>query len=201
WLGEPGYGGARDVFAMARAKPVGVPVDAEGLDVAAGAALSLRARAVYVTPSHQFPLGVTMSASRRLQLLDWARRAGAWIVEDDYNSEYRYESQPVGALQGLDRDARVLYIGTFSKVLAPALRIGYLVIPEDLVPRFRSVRWAMDICPPILYQQALADFIAEGHFARHLRRTRELYRERRETLVASLRAEIDSGLPLEIQGE
>jgi GntR family transcriptional regulator / MocR family aminotransferase len=201
WLEEPGYWGARDVFAMARARAVPVPVDAEGLDVAAGAVLSPRARAVYVTPSHQFPLGVTMSASRRLQLLDWARRSGAWIVEDDYNSEYRYESQPVGALQGLDRDSRVLYIGTFSKVLAPALRVGYLILPEDLVERFRLVRWAMDICPPILYQQALANFLAEGHFARHLRRTRELYRERRETLLTALRAEIAAGLPLEIHGE
>lgn len=201
WLEEPGYWGARDVFAMARAEAVPVPVDGEGLDVRAGAELSPRARAVYVTPSHQFPLGVTMSASRRLQLLDWARRSGAWIVEDDYNSEYRYESQPVGALQGLDRDSRVLYIGTFSKVLAPALRIGYLILPEDLVERFRLVRWVMDICPPILYQQALANFLAEGHFARHLRRTRELYRERRETLLGALRAEIAAGLPLEILGE
>jgi GntR family transcriptional regulator/MocR family aminotransferase len=187
WLEEPGYWGARDVFALHRARRVPVPVDGEGIDVAAGVERSPKARLVYVTPSHQFPLGVTMSVSRRLQLLDWARRAGAWIVEDDYNSEYRYESQPVGALQGLDRDSRVLYIGTFSKVLSPALRMGYLVIPEDLVPRFTMARWAMDICPPILYQQALADFIAEGHFARHLRRTRELYRRRRETLLRELR--------------
>ncbi len=196
WLEEPGYWGARDAFSIARARLVGVPVDEEGVDVGAGARLAPRARAVYVTPSHQFPLGVTMSASRRLQLLDWARRAGAWIVEDDYNSEYRYESQPVGALQGLDKDARVLYIGTFSKVLSPALRIGYLVVPEDLVERFRLVRWAMDICPPILYQQVLADFIAEGHFARHLRRTRELYRERRQTLLAALDAELGGRLDI-----
>jgi GntR family transcriptional regulator/MocR family aminotransferase len=196
---DPGYWGARDVFGMARAKLRGVPVDAEGIEVASLPPASARLRAVYVTPSHQFPLGVTMSVSRRLQLLDWARRAGAWVIEDDYNSEYRYESQPVGALQGLDGDARVIYIGTFSKVLSPALRMGYLVLPEDLAPRFRLVRWAMDICPPILYQQALADFIAEGHFARHLRRTRELYRGRREILVDALRAEL--GGRLEILGE
>jgi GntR family transcriptional regulator/MocR family aminotransferase len=197
-LEEPGYWGARDVFSMARCRLRGIAVDDEGIEVAA-LPRGTAARAVYVTPSHQFPLGVTMSVSRRLQLLEWARKAGAWVVEDDYNSEYRYESQPVGALQGLDVDARVIYVGTFSKVLSPALRMGYLVVPEDLAPRFRLVRWAMDICPPILYQQALADFIAEGHFARHLRRTREIYRARREILVAALRAEL--GDRLEILGE
>jgi GntR family transcriptional regulator/MocR family aminotransferase len=128
-----------------------------------------------------------MSASRRLQLLDWAQATGAWIIEDDYDSEYRYESQPIAALQGLDRDARVVYLGTFSKVLFPALRVGYLVIPADLVDRFRAVREAMDICPPALTSAVLADFIVEGHFARHLRRTSLLYRERRSALVDGLR--------------
>jgi len=154
---------------------------------------------VYVTPSHQYPLGVTMSASRRLQLLEWARRSGAWILEDDYDSEYRYESPPIAALQGLDRDARVVYVGTFSKVLFPALRIGYLVVPPDLVPRFAAVRDAMDIFPPALFQAALGDFIAAGHFARHLRRTRQLYRERRSVLVEALRKEL--GDSLEVLGE
>jgi len=199
WVEEPGYPGARDVLTLAGARLLPVPVDAEGLDVSAGIARHGSARAVYVTPSHQYPLGVTMSASRRLQLLEWARRVGAWILEDDYDSEYRYESPPIAALQGLDRDARVVYLGTFSKVLFPALRIGYLVIPPDLVPRFAAVRDAMDIFPPALFQAALGDFIAAGHFARHLRRTRQLYRERRSVLVEALRKEL--GDSLEVLGE
>jgi GntR family transcriptional regulator/MocR family aminotransferase len=135
-----------------------------------------------------------MSASRRLKLLEWARRSGAWILEDDYDSEYRYESLPVAALQGLDRDSRVVYIGTFSKVLFPALRIGYVVVPPDLVRRFAAVREAMDIFPPTLSQAVLKDFIEEGHFARHLRRMRQLYRERRTALVDALRDELPGTL-------
>jgi GntR family transcriptional regulator/MocR family aminotransferase len=199
WMEEPGYQGARDALATAGARLVPVPVDAEGLDVAAGAALSPRARAVYVTPSHQYPLGATLTASRRLQLLDWARRSGAWILEDDYDSEYRYESPPVAALQGLDRDARVIYIGTFSKVLFPALRVGYLVVPADLVERFAAMRAAVDDFPSTLYQAVLADFLAEGHFARHLRRMRRLYRERRGALVEALRSEL--GEAVQVLGE
>lgn len=190
WIEEPGYWGAQDALKVAGARLEPVPVDAEGLDVAAGIARAPEARAAFVTPSHQFPLGATMSASRRLHLLDWADRSGAWIIEDDYNSEYRYESQPITALQGLDRDARVVYIGTFSKVLAPALRLGYLVLPPDLVARFAAVRHIMDISPPTFVQEVLADFLVEGHFARHLRRTRKLYRQRRGALVAALKAEL-----------
>ena len=188
WIEEPGYRGARDALTMAGARLVHVPVDDEGLDVAAGIRMCRRARAAYVTPSHQYPLGATMSASRRLQLLDWAQANGSWIVEDDYDSEYRYESQPIAALQGIDRDARVVYVGTFSKVLFPALRVGYLVIPSDLVGRFAAVRMAMDIYPPALSSAVLTDFIEEGHFARHLRRTSLLYRERRGALVRESRA-------------
>jgi GntR family transcriptional regulator/MocR family aminotransferase len=194
WVEEPGYGGAREALAMAGARLVPVPVDDQGLDVAAGVARSPRARAAYVTPSHQYPLGMTMSASRRLQLLEWARESGAWVLEDDYDSEYRYESLPVAALQGLDRDGRVIYIGTFSKVLFPALRLGYLVIPADLVARFAAVREAMDIFPPTLYQAVLADFITEGHFARHLRKMRQLYRERRDALVAAIDGDLGDEL-------
>jgi GntR family transcriptional regulator / MocR family aminotransferase len=187
WVEEPGYGGARDALAAAGARLVPVPVDEEGLNVAAGIRKCPRARAALVTPSHQYPLGATMSASRRLQLLDWAQANGSWVIEDDYDSEYRYDSQPIAALQGLDREARVVYIGTFSKVLFPALRVGYLVIPDDQLGRFSAVREAMDIFPPASSQAALADFIAEGHFARHLRRTKALYRERRSALVEGLR--------------
>jgi GntR family transcriptional regulator/MocR family aminotransferase len=194
WMEEPGYNGARDALTLAGARLVPVPVDSEGLDVEAGIARCPEARAAYVTPSHQYPLGMIMSASRRLQLLDWARRNGSWILEDDYDSEYRYGSLPIASLQGLDRASRVIYIGTFSKVLFPALRVGYLVIPEDLVPRFIAVRDAMDIFPPTTYQAALADFITEGHFARHLRRMRQLYRERRAALVDALTTELGSAL-------
>jgi GntR family transcriptional regulator/MocR family aminotransferase len=199
WVEDPGYGGARDALTMAGARLVPVPVDEDGLDVAAGIARSPRARAVHVTPSHQYPLGATLSASRRMRLLDWARASGAWILEDDYDSEYRYQSQPVAALQGLDRDARVVYIGTLSKILFPGLRVGYLVIPRDLVARFAAVRDAMDIFPPTLPQAALADFLADGHFARHLRRTRQIYRERRGVLVEALRREL--GGTVEVLGD
>jgi GntR family transcriptional regulator/MocR family aminotransferase len=192
WLEDPGYSGAREAFTLTGARLVPIPVDEEGLDVAAGIARCPRPRAVYVTPSHQYPLGVTMSASRRLKLLDFAQESGAWIIEDDYDSEYRYGSQPVPALQGLDRDARVIYIGTFSKVLFPALRLGYLVMPPDLVPYFARVRDAADICPPTLYQAVLSDFIAAGHFARHLRRMRSIYQQRRQALVQALEGELGS---------
>jgi GntR family transcriptional regulator/MocR family aminotransferase len=157
-----------------------------------------KARAAIVTPSHQYPLGSTMSAARRLQLLNWAQSSGAWIIEDDYDSEYRYESQPVASLQGLDANSRVIYIGTFSKVLFASLRIGYIVIPPDLVDRFVAVRFAMDIFPPYLYQEVLADFMRMGHFGRHIRRMRQLYGERRTRLVESLREEF--GSTIEVHG-
>jgi GntR family transcriptional regulator/MocR family aminotransferase len=193
WVEEPGYSGARNAFRLAGARLVPVPVDGEGLDVARGEALGPHARVAYVTPSHQFPLGMTLSAGRRMQLLAWAERRGGWIVEDDYDSEYRYESQPIAALQGLDGAQRVIYLGTLSKVFFPALRLGYLVLPADLVEPFRRVRDAVDLFPPTFHQAVLADFIAEGHFARHLRRMRLLYRERRTALVAALRAELGEG--------
>ena len=192
WIEEPGYELMRQALTLAGCQLIPVPVDAEGMNVAAGIKLSRDARAAYVTPSHQYPLGVTMSASRRFQLLDWAHNTGAWIVEDDYDSEYRYESMPIASLQGLDRGSRVIYIGTFSKTLFPSLRLGYIVIPTDLVDRFADVRRAVDLCPPHLYQSVLTDFIAEGHFARHIRKTRLLYSERRSVLVDALRQELGS---------
>jgi GntR family transcriptional regulator/MocR family aminotransferase len=171
---------------------VPVPVDNEGLEVAAGIKRYRRARAAFVTPSHQFPLGVTMSASRRFQLLEWAQNTGSWIIEDDYDSEYRYESLPIASLQGVDANARVIYIGTLSKVLFPSVRLGYIVIPSDLVDRFIAIRRTVDICPPTFYQEVLTDFINEGHFARHIRRMRVLYRERRSALVDSINKELQS---------
>ena len=198
WLEEPGYGGARDAFALAGAKIAPVPVDGDGLDVAAGSRIAPNARAVYVTPSHQYPLGVIMNAARRLRLLEWARHRGAWLLEDDYDSEYRYNGQPLASLYDLDGDARVLYVGTFSKVLFPALRVGYLVVPRDLVRRIRRFRKAVDVFPSTLHQAVLADFIEEGHFARHVRRMRVIYSERRRVLEAALNRELPS---LRIVGE
>ena len=198
WVEEPSYGLMRHALTLAGCELVPVPVDQSGLDVSAGIKLCRQAKGAYVTPSHQFPLGVTMSASRRLQLLDWAERAGSWIVEDDYDSEYRYESMPIASLQGLDRNSRVVYIGTFSKTLFPAVRLGYMVLPPDLVDHFVAMRRVMDIFPSSLYQSVLADFINQGHFARHIRRTRMLYAERRTALVDAIRSEF--GDELEICG-
>ncbi len=199
WVEQPGYHLARDVFALTGCHPVAVPVDEEGLDVAAGIRQCRKARAAFVTPSHQFPLGVTMSASRRLQLVDWAQNSGSWIIEDDYDSEFRYESLPIASLQGLDSNSRVIYIGTFSKALFPALRVGYIVIPSDLVERFNAIRRVMDLSSPRFYQEVLSDFIREGHFARHIRRMRVHYGELRSALVASLSKEL--GLLVEVLGD
>lgn len=196
WVEEPGYEPLRRSLAMADCRPVPVRVDGDGLIVAAGLKRSPQARAAFVTPSHQFPLGAVMSVSRRLQLLEWAHKANAWIVEDDYDSDYRYESMPISSLQGLDRGSRVIYIGTFSKTLFPSLRLGYMVIPLDLVDRFAAVRRARDICAPHFFQVALKDFIEQGHYARHIRKTRLLYKERRSTLVEALRRAFDSRLQI-----
>jgi len=189
WVEEPGYWLTRQVVTAAGGKLAPVPVDDEGLNVAIGIKRCRKARVAYITPSHQYPRGATMSASRRLQLLEWADRAGSWIVEDDYDSEYRYGSMPIASLQGIDRGARVIYIGTFSKTMFPALRLGYVVVPLDLVDRFAAVRNAMDLGPPYFPQAVLADFINDGHFARHTRRMRLLYNERRIALVDGLRKE------------
>jgi GntR family transcriptional regulator/MocR family aminotransferase len=192
WIEDPGYSLLRSALMLAGCDLIPVPVDGEGLDVAAGIRQCRTARAAFVTPSHQYPLGVIMSAPRRFQLLSWAQTAGAWIVEDDYDSEYRYESLPIASLQGLDRNSRVIYVGTFSKTLFPSLRIGYLVIPHDLVGRFAEVRRVIDVCPPRLYQAALADFMREGYYARHIRKMRQLYSERRSALMEALRTEFGS---------
>ena len=192
WVEDPGYLFARDALMLSGCRLVPVPVDGEGLNVAAGIMQCRKARAALVTPSHQFPLGVTMSAMRRLELLDWAKKNGAWIIEDDYDSEFRYASSPITSLQGLDVNGRVIYIGTFSKVLFPSLRIGYVVIPPDLVDHFARIRRAMDLGPPTLNQEVLVEFIAEGHFARHIRRMRVLYHERRTSLVENLSKELGS---------
>jgi GntR family transcriptional regulator/MocR family aminotransferase len=196
WVEEPGYFGAHRAFGMAGAELTPVPTDGQGLDVQEGVRLRGDARAAYVTPSHQYPLGVTMSASRRIRLLNWASEVDAWIFEDDYDSEFRFASRPIASLQGVDEDRGVIYLGTLSKVLFPALRIGYLVIPKDLVEAFRCVRMAMDIFPSMLFQAALNDFIREGHFARHIRRMRMLYMSRCETLVGAIQRHLGGRLQL-----
>lgn len=183
WLEEPGFSGLRAVLAAADLRVVPVPVDDEGLDVAAGARRAAGARLACVAPSHQYPLGVVMSLRRRLDLLAWAREAAAWVIEDDYHSEYRYAGRPLAAMQGLDRDGRVIYVGTFSKVMFPSLRVGYLVAPPGLVDGFKTARAALDDHAPMTPQPALADFIAEGHYAAHLRRMRRLYQARQQALL------------------
>jgi GntR family transcriptional regulator/MocR family aminotransferase len=183
WMEEPGYFLAQDVFRAADAILIPVPIDGEGLVVADGWALCPEARLAYVTPSHQFPLGVTMSHARRHQLLSWAQQTGAWIIEDDYDSEYRYTGRPIPALQGLDQAGRVIYVGTFSKVFFPALRLGYIVAPPTLVDAFTAAQRVMSFHPPALEQVAMASFMAEGEFTRHIRRMRGLYTERRDCLL------------------
>jgi GntR family transcriptional regulator / MocR family aminotransferase len=187
---EPGYPGAREALGHTGARLAPIPLDDEGIDVARIAALEDRVRLVYVTPSHQYPLGTSMTAARRLALLRWARRGRRWIVEDDYDSEYRYASRPLGALQGMDPAARVIYIGTFSKVLFPSLRIGYIAVPPTLWGPFVRLREALDLFSPMLPQAVLADFLREGHFARHLHRMRKLYLGRRNSLVERLRTRL-----------
>lgn len=183
-LENPCYLEARNCFAAAGAKLIPVAVDDEGLDLARIPPTSEKAKLVYVTPSHQYPLGVTMSLPRRLALLDWAQAANAWIVEDDYDSEYRYAGRPLAALQGLDKTGRVIYIGTFSKTIFPSLRIGCAVVPPELINVFTMARALNDVQSSSIEQAILAEFIAEGHFARHIRRMRQLYEQRQQILVS-----------------
>ncbi len=194
WMEDPGYIGARAVFAATGAKMIPVPVDGEGIDVAAGIQLAPEARLAYVTPGHQAPLGVTMTIERRLALLRWAGQRRALVIEDDYDSEYRYEGRPVPALQGLDRSGVVLHVGTFSKTLLPSLRLAYAVVPEGILDAFVAAKSILDRFTPSILQTALTDFIEGGHFGRHLRRMREIYAERRAVLLAALGSELGDRL-------
>lgn len=193
WIEDPCYPMALAAFRGAGLDVVGVPVDREGLDPAAGEAAGPGARAVYVTPSHQFPMGVAMTMRRRLALIDWARRTGAWIVEDDYDSEFRWAGAPLAALQGMDDGDRVIHLGTFSKALFPGLRIGWAVVPEALLEPILAIRERSDRFPPAFAEEALADLLREGHFAAHVRRARRRTRAARDALVEALGA---AGLPV-----
>jgi GntR family transcriptional regulator / MocR family aminotransferase len=197
WIEDPGYSGARSALLAAGAALIPVPVDDEGLDVASGIAQRSDASMVYITPSYQFPLGTTMSLTRRLHLLQWASKTGAWILEDDYDSEFRYSGRPLSSLQGLDNSGQVIYIGTFSKVLFPGLRLGYLVVPEHLVDAFTAARAVSDRHSPMLDQIVLTDFIAQGHFARHIRHMRKIYAERQIYLVEEVRRELAGWLSVQ----
>lgn len=183
WMEDPGYFGANMAFRNAGAKIIPVPVDGEGLSVSAGVRVCPQAKGAYVTPAHQFPLGMTMSIERRLSILKWASRASAFVIEDDYDSEYRFAGQPVPAMQSLDRNSSVILVGSFSKLLFPSLRLGYAVLPPSLADYFLAFRSRTDFRNLHLDQAVLCDFIADGHLGRHLRRMRELYASRLATLL------------------
>ncbi len=197
WFENPGYLGARAALRTAQAKIIPIPVDSHGLNVKAGQHLAPNARMAYVTPSHQYPTGVTMSHTRRLELLAWANTANTWILEDDYDSEYRYDHRPLESLQSLDSHGRVIYIGTFSKTMFPALRLGYMIVPSNLATAFAAARAIQDRGSSSLEQSALAAFMQEHHFAKHIRRTQKQYLERRDVLHDQLTKHIPS---LELQG-
>jgi len=197
FIEDPGFPGISGALLGAGARLQPVPVDAEGFDVRAAEKLAPDAYLACVAPSRHYPLGVTMSLARRLELLDWAARVDGWIIEDDYDSEYRYTGKPLASLQGLDRDGRVVYLGSFSKVLFPSLRLGYLVVPVDLVESFRKARRALDDHPSILAQPTLASFIDTGLFAAHLRRMRKLYKSRQQALLSAAARHLSGLLRIE----
>lgn len=193
---DPGYRFARRAIALSPGTIVPIAVDDMGIDVSALVRLGTRATMAYVTPSHQFPLGVAMTASRRLALLEWAEAQDAWIVEDDYDGQFRYAGGPLGSLRGIDGSDRVIYAGSFSTVLFPALRLGYMVVPQTLVKRFIRIRQSIDLFSPMLYQATLADFMSSGQFTRHLHRMRNVYRARRDALVEALETSADDVMRL-----
>ena len=198
WIEDPGYPPARRALAAAGARLIAVPVDAGGIVVSEGYRRAADARVAYVTPSHQFPTGVVMRMERRIALLDWARQANAWILEDDYDSEFRYGGAPLTALAGIDAAQRVIYLGTFSKVLFPGLRMGYVVLPSQLLDSVLAARAAADRFPPSLLEGAMADLIASGEFSAHIKRMRVRYRAARDVLAKTLIAEAAGSLQVSV---
>jgi GntR family transcriptional regulator/MocR family aminotransferase len=186
WIEDPGYQGLR-ILRASGASIVPVPVDESGLQVREGERLAPDARLVAVTPSHQFPLGCVLSLQRRLELLDWARRAKAWILEDDFNCEFRYSGAPLSPMQSLDEDGRVVYIGTFSKIMFPALRLGYIVANQELIEQIAHARRLLDLQTSIALQPVLAEFMDEGHFMSHIRKVRRLYARRQQAMLEAAR--------------
>jgi GntR family transcriptional regulator/MocR family aminotransferase len=193
WMEDPGYFGASIAFDNVGAEIVPVPVDEDGLSVSAGEKICPQARGVYLTPAHQFPLGMTMSLERRMAVLKWAKRTGAFVIEDDYDSEFRFEGKPVPCLQSLDHHSNVILVGTFSKTLFESLRLGYLVLPPSLIDCFLGFRYRTDFRDSHVDQAVLSDFIVEGHLARHMRKMRDLYGGRLAALIEGGRQHL-SGL-------
>jgi len=194
WIEDPTYPALHAALQAARANIVPVPVDGHGIVVSAGLAASPVARAVYVTPSHQSPSGVVLSMARRLELLAWAREARSWVIEDDYDSEFRYAGRPHATFQGIDRGERVIYLGTFSKVLFPGLRLGYAVIPHELLDAMTAARFLTDRHSPGLTENVVTEFIEQGHFGAHLRRMCAQYRGARDYLVGAINAQLGAFL-------
>lgn len=194
WVENPGYSGAHVAFRAAGANLCPIQVDENGLDVEAGIASAPNAKLIYVCPSHQYPVGGTLPVARRLQLLSWAAQQGAWIVEDDYDSEYRYSGHPLASLQGLDLQQRVIYMGTFSKVMFPSIRLGYVIVPMQLCDAFVKARSVIDRGSSTVTQMALVDFMREGHFSRHIRRLRVIYAQRQQAAIAAIAALCDGML-------
>lgn len=186
WLDDPGYDSARAILTAAGANISPIPSDNEGMNIEYAAAYHGDAKLIYTTPSHQFPLGTTLSLPRRLALLDWAQQNNAWIFEDDYNSEFRFLSKPIQALQGLDNHQRVIYAGTFSKMMYPGFRLGFLIVPESLSETFTMMKYYSDSHCSYLEQAALAQFIQEGHYARHIRKIRKICYERQTAFCQSI---------------
>ncbi|HTK01716.1 MAG TPA: PLP-dependent aminotransferase family protein, partial [Bordetella sp.] len=199
WVENPGYPPTRELLEHMHIAAVPVPVDRDGMIVADGIERAPRAHAAVVTPAHQSPLCVSLSLPRRLALLDWAARSKAWIIEDDYDGEYRYISRPLPALKSLDREGRVLYSGTFSKVLLPSLRLAYLVVPEAQIERFEQISQVFTGGSPELTQAVVTAFIKEGHFARHIQKMRKLYAERRDVTAAGLQKTLGKFVRIEAQ--